>query len=128
MKESHTWKTWFMIVSIVLIGFGIIYCIFGLKILPVKQSVLIDWESAIYGSIMIGWGITLCLIGKIAFERKDIKLLRILLLGIGMWLFLEALYSALLGVYFNAGVDICVFILFAIPIVKAISLEKKQKQ
>ena len=114
-----------MIVSIVLIGFGALYCILGLKILPVKQSVLIDWESAIYGSIMIGWGFTILMIGRIAFQKRETKLLKVILMGIGLWLLLEALYSALLGVYFNVGVDIGVFVLFAIPIVKEIRLGKK---
>ena len=57
-------SSWFSTVSIILILFGVLYCFAGLKIfvttgiLPVDKDVLIDWESALYGAIMIGWGTT----------------------------------------------------------------------
>jgi hypothetical protein len=108
-------------VSFILILFGILYCVAGLKILPVDRVVLVDWESAIYGAIMIGWGTTLLLLGRLAFRRLDKELMKILLYGIILWLIVEAAFSFYLGVYFNVGVDIGVAILFAIPIIKTIS-------
>jgi hypothetical protein len=51
--------TWFRIVSVILVLFGLTYTFFGLKILPVSQDVLLDWEGALYGAIMTGWGVTL---------------------------------------------------------------------
>ncbi len=41
--------------------------------------------------------------------------MRIMHFGIAVWLVVEALFSAYLGVYFNVGVDIAVFLLFTIP-------------
>jgi hypothetical protein len=111
-------RLWFSIVSAILIGFGILYCFAGLKILPVDKAVLLDWESALYGAIMIGWGTTLFLLGRLAFQRQDKAMMKILLYGILIWLFFEALFSLYLGVYFNVGVDIGVAILFTIPLVK----------
>src|SRR5215467_11368191 len=35
------------------------FAFFGLDILPVSNKVLLQWESAIYGAIMIGWWTTL---------------------------------------------------------------------
>jgi hypothetical protein len=121
-------KTWFSIVSFILILFGILYCFAGLKILPVDSVVLVDWESAIYGAIMIGWGTTLLLLGRLAFRRQDGELLKILLYGIILWLVIEAAFSFYLEVYFNVGVDLGVAILFAIPILKAISQLNKGKK
>ena len=46
----------------ILIQFGILYVFVGLKVLPVQRDVLLDWESALYGALMIGWGTTLLLI------------------------------------------------------------------
>ena len=112
---------WFCSVSVVLIFFGILYCFMGLKILPVKKSVLLDWESAIYGAIMIGWGTTLVLAGRLAFRRSDKELMKILIYGIIFWLLVEAAFSVYLGVYFNVGVDIGVGALFVIPLVAAIN-------
>jgi hypothetical protein len=118
---------WFSTVSLILIFFGILYCFRGLKILPVNRDILVDWESAIYGAIMIGWGMTLFLTGRLAFRRQDKELLKILLCGIIIWLIVEALFSFYLGVYFNVAVDIGVGILFAIPIVNAIQAINKKR-
>jgi hypothetical protein len=109
---------WFGIVSAILVLFGIAYVIFGLKILPVPRPVLLDWESALYGAIMMGWGVTLALAGRIAFRRDDAELKRALLVGIVTWLAAEAAASAWFGVWFNVGVDACVLALFALPLRK----------
>ncbi|HEY5326811.1 MAG TPA: hypothetical protein VIJ27_07410 [Mucilaginibacter sp.] len=111
---------WFSTVSFILILFGLLYCFAGLKILPVAKDVLLDWESALYGAIMIGWGATLFLVGKLAFGRHDKELMKVLLYGIITWLTIEALFSFYLGVYFNVGVDVAVAFLFAFPVIKAI--------
>jgi len=118
--DNKIWRAWFSTVSLILIFFGLLYCFQGLKILPVSKDVLLDWESAIYGAIMIGWGTTLFLVGRLAFRRKDKELMKILLYGIILWLIVEALFSFYLGVYFNVAVDIGVGVLFAFPVIKAI--------
>jgi hypothetical protein len=120
-------RAWFSTVSIILIFFGLLYCFQGLKILPVSKDVLLDWESAIYGAIMIGWGTTLFLVGRLAFRRKDKELMKLLLYGIILWLLVEALFSFYLGVYFNVAVDIGVGILFAFPVIKAIKQLDEEK-
>ena len=124
---NNKFSIWFSTVSIILILFGFLYCFIGLKILPVDKVVLLDWESDIYGAIMIGWGATLFLIGKLAFRRHDKELLKILLYGIIIWLIAEAIFSFYLGVYFNVGVDIAVAALFSFPIIKAIKQIDKLK-
>jgi hypothetical protein len=117
--------TWFRVVSTILVLFGLTYTFFGLKILPVNPAVLLDWESALYGAIMTGWGVTLLLVGRIAFQRNDVDLLKALLYGLIAWLILEALFSAYLHVWFNVGVDIGVAFLFSFPLIKA--MKKKDK-
>lgn len=115
---------WFSLVSIILILFGILYAFFGLGILPVNKAVLLQWESAIYGAIMIGWGATLLLVGRIAFQRKDTELMKALLFGLFVWLVVEALFSAYLEVWFNVGVDVGVLFLFSFPLIKALKKNK----
>jgi hypothetical protein len=125
--DNKIWRAWFSTVSLILIFFGLLYCFQGLKILPVSKDVLLDWESAIYGAIMIGWGTTLFLVGRLAFRRKDKELMKILLYGIILWLIVEALFSFYLGVYFNVAVDIGVGVLFAFPVIKAIKQLNKER-
>ncbi|HMB45179.1 MAG TPA: hypothetical protein VKL21_05105 [Candidatus Methanoperedens sp.] len=48
---------WFSTISIILVLWGIVFAFFGLDILPVKnRDILLPWESALYGAIMMGWG------------------------------------------------------------------------
>jgi hypothetical protein len=109
---------WFGIVSVILILFGILYVFVGLKVLPVERNVLLDWESALYGAIMIGWGTTLLLVGRLAFQREEKALKRALLIGLLMWLAVEAAASVWFGVWFNVGVDAGVFVLFTVPLLR----------
>lgn len=116
---------WFTIVATILILFGLLYTFVGLRVLPVDRAVLLQWESALYGAIMTGWGVTLVLVGRIAFRRDDHELMKPILCGLAVWLALEALFSAYLRVWFNIGVDIAVLILFAVPLISGMRTPQK---
>ena len=55
--------TWFSIVSVLLVLAGVFFAFFGLGVLRVSKDVLPQFEGAIYGALMIGWGATLYLQG-----------------------------------------------------------------
>ncbi len=124
--SSRRWLWWFGVISIILVLWGVAFSFFGLGILPVDRRVLLSWESAIYGAIMIGWGTTLFLVGRVAFRRKDAELMKALLLGIAIWLIVEAAFSVRFGVWFNVGVDAGVLTLFAVPLVASIRAARKR--
>jgi hypothetical protein len=111
---------WFSVVSVILVLAGIVFSIFGLAVLPIDRDVLLPWQSALYGAIMMGWGMTLFLAGRLAFRRNDAELMKSLLDGLIVWLIVEALFSLYFGVFFNIGVDIAVLALFAIPLIQGI--------
>jgi len=119
IMSSEKFGLWFRVVSAILVLFGVIYVFFGLKILPVDRATLLPWESALYGAIMTGWGLTLLLAGRLAFRRDDAELKRVLLLGLLTWLVVEAGASMYFGVWFNVGVDVAVFVLFAVPLIRS---------
>jgi len=119
--NARTSAMWFRIVATILILFGLIYAVFGFRVFSdtiplIPHDVLLPWTSALYGTIMVGWGVTLLFGGNVAFRRKDRELKRALFAGLAVWLTLEAAASAWLGVWFNVGVDIAVLTLFAIPL------------
>ena len=118
--KSQRMLLWFSIVSIILVSFGVLYTFFGLGILPVDRDVLLRWESALYGAIMMGWGITLFFVGRLALQRNDPDLMKALLYGLAVWLVVEGFFSAYLGVWFNVGVDLGVLILFSYPLLSSI--------
>ena len=69
--NSKALSSWFSLVAIILILWGAVFTVFGLGILPVDRDVLLEWETALYGAIMTGWGVTLLLAGRRhAFQRK----------------------------------------------------------
>ncbi len=114
---------WFKTVTVILIGFGLLYFFLGLKIFSytvplIPHDVILNWESALYGAIMLGWGVTLLLLGRLAFARDDKELKKVLVIGIATWLAFEAAASAWLGVWFNVGVDVAVGLLFAFPLLR----------
>jgi len=124
-------KVWFCVVSCILVAVGLIFSFFGFGIFPpsiLHENVLLSWESAIYGAVLAGWGTTLFFLGRLAFHRNDIELMKIMLLGIAVWLIIEAVFSAYLGVYFNAGVDFAVLTLLGIPLIIAIKKSKKKME
>ncbi len=112
---------WFSTLAVILIVFGLVYVFFGLGILPVAKATLPAWSSAIYGAIMIGWGTTLYLLGRLAFRRKDGELMQAILFGLAVWLVAEAIVSAYLSVWFNVVVDFGVLVLFSIPLLNAVN-------
>jgi len=114
--QNLNMKIWFFTVSTIALLFGVFFIIFGLKVLPLPNEVLIPWESALYGAIMVGWSATLLLIGGIAFSRQDPELKRALWVGLALWLFVEAAASAYFKVWFNVGVDAAVLMLFSVPL------------
>src|SRR5215469_18671508 len=117
---QRTRRIWFSVVSVIGGLWGVVFTIFGLGVLPLTREVLLSWESALYGSILIGWSTTLFLVGRIALERSDRKLIQALLTGIVVWLIIEAAFSARLGVWFNVAVDMGVLALFSVPLVSGL--------
>lgn len=122
--NGPTSAMWFRIVTAILSLFGLFFVFFGLRVFSdvvplIPHEVLLPWTSALYGTIMVGWGVTLFFVGHIAFRRKDPELKKALLAGLTAWLALEAAASVWFGVWFNVGVDIVVFMLFAIPLFRA---------
>jgi hypothetical protein len=121
IMNSRKSAVWFRAVTIILILFGLLYVFFGLRIFSdnvalIRRDVLLPWESALYGAIMLGWGVTLLLVGRAAFRRDDLELKRALLVGLAAWLAVEAAASAWFGVWFNVGVDVVVLVLFGVPL------------
>lgn len=109
----------FVLLCGVLAAAGLVFTLFGFGFFPERilpREALLPWVSSIYGSLMLGWSLTLFGVGRLAFKRRDPALLRILMGGLGLWLLVEALASLATGVYFNIGVDLAVALLFALPL------------
>jgi hypothetical protein len=118
--SSRLLTTWFSVASALLVLAGVFFAFFGLGALRVSKDVFPQFENAMYGALMIGWGTTLLLAGRLAFRRKDAELLTILLAGLTGWLIVDSLFSLYFGVFSNVGVNVAMFVVFGFPLVKAI--------
>lgn len=120
MDKAKLLLIWFSIVSAILIIAGAVFSIFGFTFFPTRilpREALLPWISGIYGSVLIGWGITLLLVGNAAFRMQNSSLMIALSIGIGLWLAIEAIVSMITGVWFNAGVDVAVGFLLLTPLI-----------
>ena len=116
---------WMSAVGLIAVAFGIFYGFFGLDALPVYQklvpsSVYTQWSNGLYGSVFIGFGVLVFLVGRHAFRHNDKALMKALLYGINAWLIVEAFFSLLYGVYFNVGVDVALMAALNFPLVHGI--------
>ncbi len=50
-----------------------------------------------------------------------------MLIGLAVWLIIEAIYSLYLGVFFNIGVDIAVLALFSLPLILGLQFLKEKQ-
>ncbi|MGH2582876.1 MAG: hypothetical protein ACRDFQ_08260 [Anaerolineales bacterium] len=130
--KSTTLTRLFSLLSLILIAWGIYFTAWGFEffaevgILPAES--LVSWEGAIYGSMMIGWGVTLFIVGRIAIQRNDAETLKAILLGLSIWLILESVFSAYLKVWFNIGVALGVLALFGVVLRQAISVSSTKSK
>ena len=125
--SSKLLMTWFSVVSALLVLAGVFFAFFGLGVLRVSKDVLPQFESGIYGALMIGWGATLFLAGRLAIRRNDAELLTILLMGLAAWLIVDSVFSLYYGAFSNVGVNVAMLALFSFPLIKALR-DRRQGQ
>ena len=123
---------WISIAGIIGILFGIFYALFGLKGFPpynmlISEEVIIPWSNGLYGSTLIGFSVLLFFVGRYAFEKNDIKLMKALLYGIFSWLIIEAAFSLYYSVYFNIGVDLALMVFLGFPLIRGIQMSNRKK-
>jgi hypothetical protein len=123
MKQRYL-VLWITVAGLIGIIFGVFYAIFGLDGLPVYQKFVPkaffeEWSRGLYGSAFIGFSVLLLLVGRRAIQKQDKDLAKILVLGIGSWLAVEAVVSLIYGVYINILVDMAIMTVLSFPLLKA---------
>jgi hypothetical protein len=121
-------KIWFAVVCTIMVVLGMVFAVFGLGFLPVDRQVLLPWQNAVYGATFMGWGTTLFFVGRLAFRRRDVDLMKALLYGLFVWFPVESVFSAYLGVWFNVGVDVAVLAVLSLPLIIALGLLDKENR
>lgn len=124
MKRNYL-VNWITLAGVIGLAFGIFYAFFGLEGLPVYDRLVPaesfkPWKNGLYGSVFIGFSILLLLIGRHALQKDDKPLMKMLMYGIGAWIGVEALFSALYGVYFNLLVDVVLLGFLLFPLAKGV--------
>ena len=73
--NERTSAMWFLTATAILMLFGLFFIFSGLRVFSdavplIPHEVLLPWTSALYGTIMVGWGVTPFFVGHIAFRRN----------------------------------------------------------
>lgn len=128
--NQKTSVTWISIAGVIGILFGIFYAFFGLVGFPayrelIPKEIIIPWSNGLYGSTFIGFSVLLFFVGRHAFKKNDIGLMKALLYGVFAWLIVEALFSIYYKVFFNVGVDIALMVFLGLPLIKGIKSSSK---
>lgn len=130
--KRKAFETWIGVVGLIGILFGVFYAFFGLAGFPaygalIPKEVIIPWSNGLYGSTFIGFSVMLFFIGRYAFQKNDITLMKALFYGIFSWLIVEAAFSIYYAVFFNVGVDILLAAVLGYPLIKGMRLAGKKK-
>ncbi|MBW2734469.1 MAG: hypothetical protein JRH20_18950 [Deltaproteobacteria bacterium] len=133
-KTLRFWTRWLLVVSVLMVVLGlfmvvlgflpekpegdpIIQAFWGAKLPAGPTAAFFSWMFAVWGSTMVGWGVTLFYVARYAFAQKLRWARRGLLVSLALWYPIDTLASAFFGVWFNVGLNTTFLLLALAPVV-----------
>jgi hypothetical protein len=134
MKSFKFWRCWLIILSSIIILFGLFLVLFSntklftpFNILingsfPVNEGLnvpnrLLIWLYAILGATMIGWGIFILYLLQNAFALKERWTWYAISVGMLAWFIPDTFMSYFCGAYFNVILNSFLFLAFLMPLI-----------
>ena len=103
-------------VSALIIAAGVGFTLLDPYIYPVAPSVVPRLVQGVLGATMAGWGATMLLVARYAFEKKQPGLLRLLLYGMLVWAPLDMAVSVYYLAWFNVALNLVLVAGAGIPL------------
>lgn len=133
MKNFLFWQRWLLIVSVLVIDFGLAmmllpgltqslfdFVVFGPeRAIDLFGPAAYDYITFIYGiagAVMIGWMVPLIMIIIGPFRRGETFGWNVLTLSVVTWFVIDSIFSAAAGYPTNVAFNTAFFVLFAIPL------------
>jgi hypothetical protein len=136
MSNFNFWQKWLLVVSILIIAFGlglavlnrtpIFFTLFDRPInpifwnsggLPSGVNEFQGWVYGVLGSTMAGWGIFFAYITHIPFKRRERWTWNCLLIGMLVWYIADTAISLRYNVIFNALFNTVILLLVILPLI-----------
>jgi hypothetical protein len=134
VDHFRLWYRWLLIVSILLIFFGVFMAIFnstplfdlfntqidpvfwGEEPLPTSVASFQAWVYGVLGATVAGWGICMAFIVYHPYRRRERWAWWALTTGIVIWDLIDTTISLSYGVVFNAGFNTLLLLLAGVPL------------
>ena len=134
MNHFSFWQRWLLVVSIIVVVFGIALAllggtpvfewmnslinqaIWGTPALPADVSVFRQWVYAVLGATVAGWGVFIYFIIRHPFARQERWAWNCLVAVLIVWYPIDTLASLYAGVGFNALFNTGLLLLLALPL------------
>ena len=120
MTTFSFWQRWLLVVSILVVLFGVVMALFNGTVLfalfnsqidpvfwgaagiPADAARFQQWIYGVLGAMMAGWGVFLAFIAHYPFKAKERWSRNCMIVGLLLWYTLDTAISLYFGVYFNA--------------------------
>ena len=135
MKSINFWQKWLLVVTILII-------LFGLLLLVPNKSILFDrlfndrmaaifwpetavspgviqfqkWIFGVLGATMVGWGIMMAFIISVPFRKGELWAWNCIAIGIFCWYILDTVVSTYYQAIFNSILNTIILFLFLPPL------------
>lgn len=83
---------------------------------PVPAQVVPRLVQGVLGATIAGWGATMFLVARYAFEKKQPELLRLLLYGVLVWAPLDVAASIYYQAWFNVALNLVILAAAGVPL------------
>ena len=135
MTRFTFWQRWLLVLSLIIVAFGLGMAIlnstalfdllnrqvdpvfWGVRSIPKEALAFRGWVYGVLGSTMAGWGVFFVFLARIPFRRQEKWAWYCLALGILVWYIPDTTISLLFGVTFNAIFNTILLVLVALPLI-----------
>jgi len=135
MDRFTFWQRWLLVLSLIIVVFGVFMAIFnqssifsllshqidpvfwGEEAIPVAYAQFQGWVYGVLGATMAGWGLMLLYIIWYSFIRRERWAWTAIAVSLGFWYLLDTSISLHFGVTFNTVFNTLLLILVIPPLI-----------
>jgi hypothetical protein len=125
LLSSLLLRKWILAVSTLITVAGLGFVVLDPYLYPVDPLVVPRLVQGVLGATLVGWGMTILLVARYAFNERKPELLRILLYGLLAWAPVDMVVSIFYGAWFNVALNLIIVVAAGIPLILAERLLKR---
>lgn len=115
MKRDNL-RIWLTAAASLLVGSGLLAVFLGLRNYPLEAEVPGSWQAVLYGALLMGFGVMVLGVGRIALRDDSHELKKALWQGVLVWLVFAAVISMAVGKWFGVVAAGVVAAMLGVPL------------